>query len=146
MLERLLHLFTVTRCFKILSIFAAIYSLYKNLEDNMNECIKIIDIFFLLNRIIFVVQHTYLYFFMILYNFVKIIIWIMSWKRIFLIILSLNIQKFKHVYCNLRKIRIASMNNKNYLKNYYNTWQDDILFKYVNYYVIKKVAWCEGRI
>lgn len=74
MLERLLHLFTVTRYFKILSIFAAIYSLYKNLEDNMNECIKIIDIFFLLNRIIFVVQHTYLYFFMILYNFVKIII------------------------------------------------------------------------
>lgn len=74
MLERLLHLFAVTRYFKILSIFAAIYSLYKNLEDNMNECIKIIDIFFLLNRIIFVVQHTYLYFFMILYNFVKIII------------------------------------------------------------------------
>lgn len=137
MLERLLHLFAVTRCFKILSIFAAIYSLYKNLKDNMNECIKIIDIFFLLNRIIFVVQHTYLYFFMILYNFVKIIIWIMGWKRIFLIILSLNIQKFKHVYCNLRKIRIASMNNKNYLKNYYNTCKM-IYSLNINYYVIKK--------
>lgn len=71
MLERLLHLFAVTRYFKILSIFAAIYSLYKNLEDNMNECIKIIDIFFLLNRIIFVVQHT---------TYISIWFYIISWK------------------------------------------------------------------
>lgn len=71
MLERLLHLFAVTGCFKILCIFAAIYSLYKNLEDNMNECIKIIDIFFLLNRIIFVVQHT---------TYISIWFYIISWK------------------------------------------------------------------